>query len=297
MKTLILGATGYVGGTLAERLVQDGHDVQGLAHDDAAEARLRAAGHDTLGATLADVDALAAGAQGADAVVWSLNVDPPLIPQLPGVAAALVDALSGSGKPFVYLSAASLYADTGDGAADEDAPFADMPMIDLAKGLEQTVLGGAERGVRSVVVRPAMAYGRGGGAYVRGPVEQARANGAAMYIGAGEARMSSVHIDDLVDLLARALVDAPAGTVLNAAAGAPVTTKELAEATARAAGVAATFSMDPAQAAQMLGYLAIILSKNTVISADRARTLLGWEPARPSIIEELTTGSYVSTPV
>lgn len=293
MNTLILGATGYVGGTLAERLVQDGHRVTGLAHDEATAASLRAAGYDVLAATLADLDQLAAGARAADALVWSLNVDPSLIGQLPGVASCLVDALAGSGKPFVYLSAASLYADTGEGAADEDAPFADFPMIDIATAIEETILAGADTGVRSVVVRPAMAYGRGGGAYVRGPIEAARANGAATYIGAGDAKMSSVHIEDLVDLLARALADAPAGTVLNAAAAEAVTTKELAEATAQAAGVGATFSMEPQQAAEMLGYLALILSKNTVISAERARQMLGWQPTRPSIVDELTKGSYV----
>lgn len=107
-------------------------------------------------------------------------------------------------------------------------------------------------------------------------------------------KMSTVHVDDLVDLLARALREAPPGSVFNAAADPPVTTLELARATARAAGIEKTASIAPEKAFETLGFLGDVMAKNLWLSVDRARELLGWVPKQPSILDDLATGSYAS---
>jgi uncharacterized protein YbjT (DUF2867 family) len=43
MQVFLPGATGYIGSVVAERLLAAGHQVTGLARNDAAEARLIAA--------------------------------------------------------------------------------------------------------------------------------------------------------------------------------------------------------------------------------------------------------------
>ncbi len=73
----MVGATGYIGGTLAERLVADGHEVRGLAHTPHAEAELLRRGHTPVRATLTDVDVLRRAAVEADAVVWTVHVAEP----------------------------------------------------------------------------------------------------------------------------------------------------------------------------------------------------------------------------
>ena len=80
------------------------------------------------------------------------------------------------------------------------------------------MLEGAKRGIRSVVIRPAIVYGRGGG-IPAGFVESARKEGAARYVGTGKNRWPLVHVDDLADLYLLALEKAPPGTLLLGVSG------------------------------------------------------------------------------
>ncbi len=43
--TFVIGATGYIGGRLTERLAADGYEVRGLAHTPESEAELRQKGY------------------------------------------------------------------------------------------------------------------------------------------------------------------------------------------------------------------------------------------------------------
>lgn len=65
---LITGATGFVGGHLAERLAGDGWRVRALVRATSDTARLKALGAELATGSLADANALAAAADGADTV-------------------------------------------------------------------------------------------------------------------------------------------------------------------------------------------------------------------------------------
>ncbi len=218
--------------------------------------------------------------------------------EYPGMEVALNemnDAMAGSGKPLLCMGGGMIYADGGDRQISEDgAVDVTNPIAGHALHLEQVALKGAERGVRSLAIRSSLVYGRGAGMFVRGPIEAARQYGAARYVGSGAMKMSTVHIDDLIDLLARALRDGPAGTVFNAAGGAPVTTLELAQATADAAGTGKVESVPTDKAYEVLGFLGDIMAKNLWLSVDRARDLLGWSPNQLSVLDDLRTGSYAA---
>jgi nucleoside-diphosphate-sugar epimerase len=292
--TFIVGATGYIGGALAARLAAEGDDVRALAHTPEAEAEIRERGYTPVVATLADVDALRRAASDADAVVWTVMSQNPADGPLMGNAlVTLTDALAESGKPLLCMGGGVVYADTGESPVAEDGAVDDSnPIAAAILGAEGIVLGSAARGVRSIAIRSALVYGHGGGIFVRAPIEAARQVGEARYVGSGEMKMSTVHLDDLVDLLVRALRDAPAGTLFNAASDEPVTTVELARATAHAAGVEGVSSVPVERAYEELGFMGNIMGKNAWLSVERAHTVLGWSPERPSVIEELTTGSY-----
>lgn len=300
MDVFVTGATGFIGGAVARRLQQVGHHVVGLARSDTAAATLRQQGIDVHRGDLTDVTSLATATQRADAVVHAgaaqhAGMDRGEIDRR--AVHAMVAVLEGTHKPFLYTSDQLIYGSTGDTVADEHTPLNPPPFIAWRAALEQDVLAAVARGVHAMVVRPVAVYGhnRGGIAMF---VAQAQQQGAAYYIDQGDARWSTVHVDDLADLYVRMLENAPAGTLLCAAAQPSVSMKELMTAIGRAAGVEAR-SLTRDQARNVMGPLVPVdgFATNLQVSAAQAMALLGWQPRMPSVLDELAklTPSQVQT--
>ena len=130
---------------------------------------------------------------------------------------AMLDALKGTNKPFVYTSGVWVLGNTGDQPADESSPLKPVRIVEWRPAAEQRVFDAAKQGVRGIVIRPAIVYGRAGG--LPGMfVQSAHQSGAAQYIGEGQNRWPFVHVEDLADLYVRAVEKAPPGTLLHAAA-------------------------------------------------------------------------------
>lgn len=291
MRVFVTGATGYVGAAVVEALRAAGHGVLGLARSDDAAAKLGDAGAEALRGSLEDLDVLARGAREADAVIHAGATGRPGQDAVDTAAAgAMLDALEGSGKPFIYTSGLWVLGDTGGGVADEDAPVRPAAIVAWRGNLERAVIDAGKRGIRSVVLRPGVVYGRGGG--TPGTfVSAARRKAVVRYVGDGRQRWPFVHVDDLADLYVLAL-DAPAGTVLNAVSGPSLPVREVAEAAAEANGARAeAWPLDDARA--VLGVYADALALDQQVSAERARSL-GWTPSRPSMLDELRAGSYTA---
>ncbi len=161
MKVFLTGATGYIGTAVAERLRAAGHQLSGLARSDQAAARLAAAGVTPIRGDFTNPAAVASGARSANAVIsmattYDAKVDAPAVD-------AILDALAGSNKPFIYTSGIWVNGDTGGIVVDETTPPEPVELVAWRKAVEDRVLASASRGVRSVVIRPAIVYGRGGG--------------------------------------------------------------------------------------------------------------------------------------
>jgi nucleoside-diphosphate-sugar epimerase len=295
MRVFITGATGYVGGAVASRLLEAGHAVAGLARSDAAAERLRDAGVEPVAGGLADVEVLGRETARADAVVHAAMEPGRRAVELDrAVIDAVLRAAEATGKAFVYTSGTAVVGETGSAAASEDAPIDPAGPVAWRAAHEALVTGAAERGVRGIVIRPSLVYGRGGG-NVRRDVERARGDGGARFVGDGRNRWSTVHVDDLADLYVLALEKAPAGSLWMAEGGESVSMSELAEAVARAAGIGArTEGVSGDDAKAHFGWAARMLALNMVVTADRARRELGWSPSRPTLLEELASGGYAS---
>jgi nucleoside-diphosphate-sugar epimerase len=101
-------------------------------------------------------------------------------------------------------------------------------------------------------------------------------------------------VDDLADLYALMLRNAPAGTLLVGAAG-TVTMRELGEVAAEIAGLPGTArSISVTEAQTALGPQAPVASfmTNLRVSGARAGEMLGWQPRRPTLREEARAGAY-----
>jgi nucleoside-diphosphate-sugar epimerase len=300
VRVLLTGATGYIGAAVAERLAQRGHVVVGTARTGEAEAALRALGHEALRADLHDPDGLARAAAGCDAVIHAAATqDEEMGPAEQAAVRAMLAAVRGSDAPFVYTSGVWVYGSAPPGRLlDEDSPTDPVATFAWRPGLESEVVAAAGDGVRTVVIRPGMVYGRGGG-----PLNQFAAMadaGVPRYVGNGENHWTLVHVDDLAELYALAIEGAPAGTLVNGVEGPPLRVRDLAEAVAAGAALPAPRPWPVAEAAVELGPEdADGVTRDHRISGERARALLGWEPRPRSPLAELQagTGSGISSQV
>jgi nucleoside-diphosphate-sugar epimerase len=292
MNVLVIGATGYIGAVVASRLGAAGHHVTALLQPERLSDRPPDGASVAIG-DLADPESLGVVAQAADAVV---NLATPTGDLAVDQAAtrALLQPLRGTGRPFVYTSGIWVLGATGPVPVDEDAPTNPLPIVGYRPVIEQQVLAAADDGVRSVVIRPAIAHGRGGGIPAL-LVARAREDGVGRYVGGDRVTWPMVHVDDLADLYVSAVERAPAGVVLHAVDEQAVPTSDVAAAAARAAGVAGVRAWPVHEARAVLGEaFADALAVSQACSGQRARRMLGWSPTRPGACEDIAFGSYAT---
>lgn len=295
MKILLTGATGYIGGGVAAALQRAGHEVIGLARSDEAAERLKTRGIGTLRGDLTDTKTLSHAARETDATIHTALPYSPDAPQIDRLAVeAISSALAETNKPFIYTSGVWVYGSTGERVATEETPLNPTPAVAWRPFDENLVLEAARHGVRSVVIRPAIVYGRTGG-IIGGMIQEARETGVVRFVGTGENHWPQIHVDDLAQLYRLALERAPAGTVLNAASYDSVRVRDVAEAASRASGAGGRTEAWPLEEARKsLGLYADALALDQRVSGKRAAELLGWKPNAPPLLEDLERASQKS---
>lgn len=299
MNVFLTGATGYIGGAVAQDLTDHGHVVHALVRSDAAAEDAEAEGYEVVRGGLRDAELLKEHAAQSDAVVhagFEASEDGGAVDA--AAVDAYLEALAGTEKPLVYTSAAWLYGNTMGEPATEDEPLDPPPIVAWRVPVEERLIEAAGADVRTVVLRPALVYGRAGGIPAM-LTSSATEHGAVHYVGRGTNRWSMVHVGDLATLYRLALEAAadgslPGGTVLNAAHGTPVTMAEAAEAASYGAGTEGrvrAWQLEEAQ--QALGALADALVLDQDVSGEKAKRLLEWLPEAPyDLLTDLRTGSY-----
>lgn len=288
MRVLVTGATGLIGGAVARRLAAAGHSVVGLARSDASAAKLTDLGYQAMHGDLADAASVTRAAQGVDAVVHAASPsDQNTAAYDEAATRAIIDALRGTSKRFVYTSGCLVYGATGDTPATEDSPLHPVELVRFRQELEAEILGAVADGVHPVVIRPAWVYGNRGGTAMM-MYGAAKEHGAARYVGDGQNRWTTVHADDLADLYLLALDKAPAASIFNGAHGPAIPLVEIARAASEGAGAegrVAEWPLDEARRA--LWSFADAIACDQLVSGELAERELGWHPSRHSIIDEL----------
>jgi nucleoside-diphosphate-sugar epimerase len=293
MRVFLTGASGYIGAAVAEALLRHGHHVIGLARNQQVAARLIEHGIEPHAGDLMDPEPLAGAACRLDAVIHAALAQDPNAPLIDrGFVDATLAALAGSGKPFLYTSGVWVMGNTEGHAADEHSPAHPIEAVAWRVGVERIVMDAAANGVRTIVIRPAMVYGRGGG-IVAGFVKSARETGAALHVGDGSNHWSFVHLDDLAELYVIALEKAPAGSLFIAASGPALRVRDVATAASKAAGAGArTRQWDPQAAYNQIGPWVQGLLLDQKVTGQKAQQQLGWIPHAPGVLEEVERGSY-----
>ena len=168
MRVLVTGATGFLGGAVARRLVQGGHAVTGTGRDPAAGERLRASGVKFVSAELRRPEQWEGLLDSVDAVVhaaarstlWGCWED--FVADNVTVSARLAQACARRGLVLVHISTPSVYNATGHHVqVPESLPVG--PRFDSPYARSKYL---AEEAVRlahpaAVVLRPRGLYGPG----------------------------------------------------------------------------------------------------------------------------------------
>ncbi|MBC9915075.1 NAD-dependent epimerase/dehydratase family protein [Chitinophaga varians] len=290
MKTIFMtGVTGYIGGSVAARLLHAGYRVNGLARNEKDFPALTAAGIQPIAGSLDDEAVIAREAAAADVVINTASADDPY------VVATILEALAGTGKKFIHTSGSSIAGDKARGAYANIEPFTFIPKNPR---LEKAARVAIDRAVLAaeghyVVICPTMIYGTGTGikkdsAQVPMLTEAAREAGHGVHIGTGENRWSNVHIEDLANLYLLALEQAPSGSFYYAENGIH-SLKEIAAAISKSLGFGGkTASITIAEAIRRWGMEGAHfgLGSNSIVSAVAARSL-GWLPVHNNLLSTI----------
>jgi len=295
MKVLVTGATGYIGGSIAERLIASGHQVVGLVRSKEKAPLLKERGIEPVLGTLDDPETLIHAATAADAVIHAASADHA------GAVLALIAALERTGKTLICTTGSGIAADSADGeyatsvVLTEDSHFDPVPFRRPRLAMNRLVREAAiDKGIRSVVVCPTMIYGTGRGLQPDSDqlpklIALSKQVGAGVYFGKGLNRYSNVHIDDLVDLYLLALEKAPGGSFFFAENG-YASFKEIAEMISHSLGLGGkTVSLGVEDLVRQYGDIGRYgITSNSLVSAVNARRL-GWSPKGPSLLEYFET--------
>ncbi|GGD35379.1 SDR family oxidoreductase [Aureimonas glaciei] len=312
MHVFVTGGTGHIGSYIIPELIAAGHEVTGLARSDASADAVFALGAKVRRGDITDLEALKAAASEADGVIHVAHRQD-LLPTggLDAVAAAELqimlaygEALAGTGKPLVVSASIGSpgWEKLGRPATEEDPA---LPGGDAHKGtlrvrndVELAVIGLAERGVRSSIIRiPPIAHSTTDAGFLQVLIGLAKEKGVIGYPGDGANVWPAVHARDLATLFRLALEKSPAGKTWHGVEGDSIPFREIAEAIGRHMGVPAVpIPVDVLMLPGFFGFLANLVTLDLPASNAITRETLGWEPTHPGLLQDLDNGHYFPAP-
>jgi len=293
MRVFITGAAGFIGQATTKELIAHGHEVVGLARNDANVETLKKLGAKVYRGSLEDVESLKSAAKDADGVIHLAfihdfakfaengQIDKRAIE-------AMGDALAGTNKPFVVTSGTGFLAPGRLATEDDVSPAGEgVPRVS-----EAAAFAFADRGVRVSAIRlPQVHGGEGKAGFVGYLFEVAKQKRVSGYVGDGHERWPSAHRDDVAVLYRLALEKGRAGAAYHAVAEEGVPTRAMADVFAKVLNVPLV-SIKPEDAQAHFGFIAMFAGLDIPASSAKTRAELGWTPKGIGLIEDISRPSY-----
>lgn len=289
MKTLVVGASGYLGYAAASALARAGHDVHGLVRRPEAASLLRKAEIQPVIGTLQEPASFTEVAAQCSVIIYAaadyqadtLAVDRAALEAILGVAAR-----GPQPKTVIYTSGVWVHGDTGNDMVDETAPLVPPRAVQARPAIERLVLEHPQ--VHGLVIRPGDVYGGRGG--LTGMWFEGAEKGELRVIGDGRNRWALVHVEDLADAYVRLAESRLNREVFNITDRSRATVNEMAEAVVHATGGKAKITRVPlAEATKQMGAFAECLTLNQHVDSRKAVRLLGWQPKHGGFADSVQT--------
>ena len=293
MNVALTGATGFIGSHILAEMAAHGHEVTALVRNDAQAETVAAKGATPAVVDLFDQPAVVKILGDADGAIHtaspgdetSANLDSAMVD-------AAIEALDGSGKPYLHISGAWVYG--ANPSISESSPFDPPQMVLWREPIERRMLDAG--GMRGVIMMSSVAYGDGGGGVPGVLLGSPRdSDGNLIMLGSGEQHWSTVHVADLAAAFRRVLEDDAARGYYVFGDGLNPTVAELTEAAAAAVGAPGAVPGSDQEARARLGdFFAEVLLLDQRSTAEKAQAELDWRPTHPGLAEEFRHGGYTN---
>jgi nucleoside-diphosphate-sugar epimerase len=295
MHILVLGATGYLGSTIAAHLVGLGHAVTGLSRGADRDALISASGATPVHGDLADLAGIIAAMREHDATVYAAQLS--LQEEFEAVR-GLLRSIESREHGFLFTSGTGVLSQRTDGAWSEDSFAEDDGFIPSRyvgfRLVTETLVreAGSSGAARAMVVRPPMIWGNGGSGHLRIFYGDAGRNGDVVYLGAGLNLYSNVHVEDLAEVYALALERGTPGALYHAVAG-EINNRALAQAVAADLDMECR-SVDVATAVARWGKFDTLIGMAACSRSrsPRTRRELGWAPRHLDMLTDVGHPAY-----
>ncbi|MFN2389363.1 MAG: NAD-dependent epimerase/dehydratase family protein [Actinomycetota bacterium] len=213
MRAFVTGATGFIGGRLAYRLLERGGEVVVLVRDPRRAGSLRDAGCVLVQGDLSDEIALEHGMEGADAVFHAAAVYKVGIPEsergamfetnVRGTERVLDAAVAAGVRRIVHVSTVNVFGNTSGRIVDEshirDPAAGYLSYYDETKWLaHEAAVRRAGQGAPVVIVHPGGVYGPGDTSEIANLIDQVR-KGRMKLLLFPDLGFNLLHVDDAVD--------------------------------------------------------------------------------------------------
>ena len=292
MRVFVTGATGFIGSEIVKELLRTGHQVLGLARNEANAKILLAAGAEVHQGDLTDLNSLRSGAALSEAVIHAgfihdfsrfseaAEIDRRAIETLGG-------ELAGSSRPLIVT--AGIGPRNNNQVAIEDSD--PLPNPRLPRVSEEAALSLLPKGIKVSVVRLPQVHNTAKQGLASQLIAIAKAKGVSAYIGEGLNRWAAVHVLDAALLYRLVLEKGSAGKRYHAVGEEGIQLKDMATAIGRRLKLPVV-SVTKEEAIAHFGWLAMPAGTNMPASSVLTREWLGWVPKQRGLIADLEEGSF-----
>lgn len=310
MKVLLTGATGFIGRQLCRALALEGHELIVVTRNKSMTKFKIPAPHTALEwgevsdrttaskcPSLKNLDAVIHLA--GESIVskrWSPAFKKKIFSSRVDGTKSVIQLLEHSGNPhpsvFIAASAVGYYGDGGSEVITESQPSGSGFLAQVCQQWESALFDSSLSETRKIALRIGVVLGKGGGALEK-MIPPFRLGGAAS-LGTGRQWMSWIHIDDLISVILKSLVNDQISGPINACAPNPVTNREFTHALAHALRSVSVLKIPGPVLKAVLGEFASTLLASQRVVPEKLQKL-GFEFQYPQLnlaLESVVGDSY-----